>query len=218
MSQRRIGVAARTKRNPHSIRVLRDKERRRKKPVRHRHPALDQRRVTSRRNISARKKRPRIDRANEQDAQPRLHVAPPYVSRVTVTSERAHNHQPSTYACRTVRSCKIENTPSLVSDATLHLRSKTTAHAQCMAMRVTLTGERAHNNQPAPNTCRTARSCQIENTPSLVSDAALHLRNITEHILLSAGIPTSERAGSNRPTSHEYLPVELNACATSRIR
>ena len=179
VAQRRIGVAARTKRNPHSIRVLREKERRRKKTVRHRHPALDQRRVTSRRNISARKKRPRIDRANEQDAQPRLHVAPPYVSRVTVTSERAHNHQPSTYACRTVRSCKIENTPSLVSDATLHLRSKTTAHAQCVAMRVTLTGERAHNNQPAPNTCRTARSCQIENTPSLVSDAALHLRRTT---------------------------------------
>ena len=42
--------------------------------------------------------------------------------------------------------------------------------------------------------------------------------HITEHILLSAGIPTSERAGSNRRTSHEYLPVELNACATSRIR
>ena len=63
--------------------------------------------------------------------------------------------------------------------ATLHLRSKTTAHAQCVAMRVTLTGEQAHNNQPAPNTCRTARSCQIENTPSLVSDAALHLRRTT---------------------------------------
>ena len=98
MAQRRIGVAAQTKRNSQSIRVLREKERR-KKPVRHRHPALDQRRVASRRNISARKKRPRIDRANEQDAQPRLHVAPPCVSRVTVTSERAHNHQPSIHLC-----------------------------------------------------------------------------------------------------------------------
>ena len=148
MSQRRIGVAARTKRNPHSIRVLRDKERRRKKPVRHRHPALDQRRVTSRRNISARKKRPRIDRANEQDAQPRLHVAPPYVSRVTVTSERAHHHQPSTYACRTVRSCKIDNTPSLGSDrnatpATQNNRTCTVRGHACHAYR------RAGSQQPA---------------------------------------------------------------------
>ena len=115
---------------------------------RHRHPALDQRRVTSRRNISARKKRPRIDRANEQDAQPRLHVAPPYVSRVTVTSERAHHPQPSTYACRTVRSCKIENTPSLVSDrnatpAKQNNRTCTVRGHACHAYR------RAGSQQPA---------------------------------------------------------------------
>ena len=95
MAQRRIGVATRTKRNPQSIRVLREKNEG-KKPVRHRHPALDQRRVTSRRNISARKKRPRIDRAKEQDAQPRMHGAPPCVSR---HYQRAGSQPPASHQC-----------------------------------------------------------------------------------------------------------------------
>ena len=54
-----------------------------------------------------------------------------------------------------------------------------TAHARCMAMRAMLTSKRAHNNQPATNTCRTARSCKIELFPSLVIGAALHLVNTT---------------------------------------
>jgi hypothetical protein len=48
-----------------------------------------------------------------------------------------------------------------------------------MAIRDTHTSERAQNNQPATDTCRTARSCKIELFPSLVIGAALHLVNTT---------------------------------------
>ena len=66
-----------------------------------------------------------------------------------------------------------------------------TAHARCMAMRASLTSERAHNNQPATNSCQTARSCKIDHTPSLVTDAALHLLSTT-NTYLSDSVGPSE--------------------------
>ena len=78
---------------------------------------------------------------------------------------------------------KIDHIPSLVSDAALHLRSTTNPHNR------TCPPERRHTriqasglkttNQPRISTCRTARVCNIEDTLSQTSDAALHLVHTT---------------------------------------
>ena len=98
-----------------------------------------------------------------------------------------------------------------------------TAHARCMAMRVTLTSERAHNNQPATNTCRTARSFKIGHTPSLVIDAALHLRRTTNTHNRThppeRKHPGQHLSGSHSRTSNRNsTTIELQKRSGKRIR
>ena len=81
-------------------------------------------------------------------------------------------------------SCKIDHVPSLVSDAALHLRSTTNPHNRTFPperrrTRIQASGLKT-TNQPRISTCRTERVCNIEDTLSQTSDAALHLVHTTK--------------------------------------
>ena len=140
--------------------------------------------------------------------------------RVPLTSERAHNNQPATNTCRTARSCKIDQTPSLVIDAALHLRSTTNTHNR------THPPERKHPGQHLSGS-HSRTSSRNSTTTEMQKRSGKRIRRHVRHATprrihrtctVHGDAPHAyKRADSKRPTSHQNLPVELHAGATSRI-